>query len=124
MVSINTETNVVKNEYDEYIEIFENEIIEIKEIRDQRKIINDYECFKVIYSFRVGDKNKDNYFINNILMPTSREMWVTERIKYNYHPIISESQILEKYYPLEIIEKNDRIKGLLTTYKLITLNLK
>ena len=54
----------------------------------------------------------------------NRELWVTEEIKCNYHPVINDIEILEKYYPLEIIEYSNDIKGVLTSYKIETLELK
>jgi hypothetical protein len=52
-----------------------------------------------------------------------RELWVTQEIKCNYHPVINEEEILNKYYPLEIIEYSDEIKGQKTTYKIESLDI-
>ena len=55
---------------------------------------------------------------------STRELWVTESIKSLYHPVINDFQILEKYYPLLIIQYSDEIKGFQTEYKLEKLTFK
>ena len=109
-IFINCISHEVKDENNEYVEFDKNEI----------KTINGFKCFKVIYSFNTQEKSFDfnNFSINN------RELWVTEEIKCNYHPVINDIEILEKYYPLEIIEYSNDIKGVLTSYKIETLELK
>ncbi len=94
-----------------------NHIIEIKENRNEKKVINGFNCFKVIYSFK--ETNDDFIGFTN-----TREMWVTEKIKTLFHPVIMEKKILEKYYPLEIVEYSDSMKGLITTYKLDKVDIK
>lgn len=94
-----------------------NHINEIKENRNEKKVLNGFSCFKVIYSFK---EPKDDYIgFTNI-----REIWVTEKIKTVFHPVIMEKKILEKYYPLEIVEYSDLMKGLITTYKISEFSIK
>ena len=119
-IFINRISHEVKDENNEYAEFYKNEIIEISEFKNEIKTINGFKCFKVIYSFNSQEKSFDfnNFSMNN------RELWVTEEIKCNYHPVINDIEILEKYYPLEIIEYSNDIKGVLTSYKIETLELK
>jgi hypothetical protein len=118
-IFINRISNVAKNENNEYVEIENNDIIKLTEYKNETKLINGFKCFKVVYSLKALNNNFD--FINLTL--NNRELWVTEEIKCNYHPIINEIELLEKYYPLEILEYSDEIKGTLTNYKIETLNI-
>ncbi|MBP6039165.1 MAG: hypothetical protein KA523_03085, partial [Flavobacterium sp.] len=104
----------------EYFEFDKNEIIKLTEYKNETKLINNYKCFKVIYSFNT----KENSFDFNNFSMNNRELWVTEEIRCNYHPVINEIEILDKYYPLEVIEYSNEIKGTITTYKIETLKLK
>ena len=80
--------------------------------KKSKKIINGYECYKVKYEYKENneDANQDYkaYAVNIIY---KREMWVTDKIKSLFHPIILGKSILEKYYPLEILETQNDIKG-------------
>lgn len=120
LVFININTLEVKNEYNEYVEFDKNEIIKLTEYKNETKLINGFECFKVVYSF----KTLGNGFNFTKLSLNNRELWITEEIRCNYHPFINEIEILEKYYPLEVSEYSNEIKGVQTTYKIETLKLK
>lgn len=61
----------------------------ITEYRNVKKNMSGYNCFKVI----LKNKTNPNYLI---------ELFVTENIKLNYHPIVNCPNILDKYYPLYI----------------------
>lgn len=119
LIYINRISNEAKNENNEYVEIEKNEIIKLTEYKNETKLINGFKCFKVVYSFKSLDNSFD--FTNSSL--NIRELWVTEEIICNYHPVINEIEILEKYYPLEILEYSDEIKGIITSYKIETLKL-
>lgn len=118
----------IENNTDENIDVIEdksnhtfqysnNKIIEIKEYKEEKKVINGYNCYKVIYSFK--DLNDDSsYFI------IIREIWVTDKIKTLFHPVVMEKSILEKYYPMQILEYSDELKGFQTNYTLDTFTLK
>lgn len=67
-----------------------NYILE-KEYRDIKKIISGYTCFKVI----LKNPKKPNYTL---------ELYVTEDIKLNYHPVINCNFIIDDYFPLYIKE--------------------
>ncbi|WP_316768477.1 hypothetical protein [Pedobacter frigiditerrae] len=54
----------------------------------------------------------------------TRALWVTDQLKSPFHFAVKANEILSKYYPLEIIERVDKIKGLETTYILTAINLK
>ncbi|WP_343664568.1 hypothetical protein [Chryseobacterium mucoviscidosis] len=41
------------------------------------------------------------------------EMWVTEEIRSIYHPAFKVKEILEKYYPLYIKQKNSLVPGMI-----------
>ena len=90
-IFINRISHEVKDENNEYAEFYKNEIIEISEFKNEIKTINGFKCFKVIYSFNSQEKSFDfnNFSMNN------RELWVTEEIKCNYHPVINDIEILE-----------------------------
>ena len=111
---------MITDESNQYVEIEENEIIKLIEHKNETKLINGYACFKVVYSYKEPASEFD--FFENVITNT-RELWVTEGIKCNYHPLINESEILEKYYPLEIIEYSDDLKGFRTTYKVATIKI-
>lgn len=102
----------------------QNEIIKINEFRDEIKTINGFKCFKIIMLFRLNSNDEDEFesFMQQYLH--KKELWVTDKIKCNYHPVINDEEILSKYYPLEILESNEIIEGLVTSYKLNTLSIK
>lgn len=112
---INQVSGLIINENKEYVDIEENQIIKLTELKKDTKIINGLNCFKVIYSFNYGNKKSAFDFFSEVIT-NIRELWVTEEIKCNYHPIINEKMILEKYYPLEILEYSNEIEGFKTTY--------
>lgn len=91
-IIINKTTSEMKDEYDEYAEIEENEIIKLTEFKNQTKVINGFNCFKVVYSYKASNKEFD-FFSNAI--SNIREIWVTQDIKCNYHPVINELEILK-----------------------------
>ena len=53
-----------------------------------------------------------------------RELWVTNQIRCNFHPVINEKDILIKYYPLEIVESFEGLEGQITTYTLDKISIK
>ena len=125
VVIINSNTRKFKNELTEGIyDASEIKILNFKENKNNTKIINGYKCFKVEYSFVETDSNDEDFnkFMSNFTI--NRKMWVTDKIKSSFHPIINDNEILEKYYPLEIVEYSDSMKGLITTYKLDKLDIK
>lgn len=122
-IYINRVSNEVKNENDEYVEIEDNKIINLFEYKNETKSINGFTCFKVVYSFDEILTSDLDYF-DVLFTSKKREMWVTDKIKCDYHPILNEKEIIGKYYPLEIIEIPLEIKGTFTLYKIETLNIK
>jgi hypothetical protein len=120
---INQVSNMITNENKEYVNVEVNEIIKLTEFKKVIKIINGLKCFKVIYSFNYQNEASTFDFFSEVIT-NIRELWVTEEIKCNYHPIINEKVILEKYYPLEILEYSNEIKGFKTTYSIEKLDLK
>jgi hypothetical protein len=70
---------------------------ELLEFKDDTKVILGYKCFKVVL--------KKKFQKNPHLTTYDYEMYVTEDIKLNYHPAYRNKDILEKYFPLEIIKK-------------------
>ncbi len=105
--------------------------ITIKEYRDVKKNIFGYECFKVVITekknymdaidpfkmFSNSEEISQNHQ-ETLRYRTIKEIYVTEQIKCLYHPIIKSSNILKKYYPLEIIEKESSIEGSAIRYTL------
>jgi hypothetical protein len=111
-IIINTNTLEIKDENADYVEIEENEIVKLTEFKNETKIINGFNCFKVVYSYK--SKNKGFIFFDS----NTRELWVTKEIKTPFHPVLRDNELLEKYYPLEIIEYSDEIKGMKTVYSI------
>lgn len=123
-VSINYNSRKFINDYTERVYNFsEIKILDFKENKNETKNINGYNCYKVKYSFLETEINDEdlNMFMSNF--PTKREMWVTDKIISKFHPIINENEILNKYYPLEIIEFSEMMKGVKTFYKIQELNI-
>lgn len=80
--------------------------------KQSKKIILGYDCYKVIYEFKESNQLDDaNYLEYAGKIVKKREMWVTDKIKFLYHPVIYEKEILEKYYPLDILETQSDVKG-------------
>ncbi|MDQ8003651.1 MAG: hypothetical protein REI64_02560 [Pedobacter sp.] len=96
----------------------------IREFRNEKRLINGYECFKVTFNYKVAFSEDEGFLAmisNN--EQCSATYWVTEKIKSLFHPISKEKEILEKYYPLEITYENPLHKGLILQYKLKSINL-
>ena len=121
---INLKNNAITNANDEYVDYYalQTQIINLKEFRNETKVINGFKCFKVKYQYK-DDSDPELEMLSTITTST-RELWVTESIKSLYHPVINDFQILEKYYPLLIIQYSDEIKGFQTEYKLEKLTFK
>lgn len=101
-----------------------NIILKIFEDKKRKEMINGYSCFKVYYEFQENKDNADEDYIEyagDVVF--AREMWVTEEIKLLQHPLIYEKTILEKYYPLKIIETQSNINGFKRTFKLDKISL-
>ncbi len=114
--TINQISGIITNEFNEHVEIKEDEIIKLTEFKIETKLINGFNCYKVVCIY--NESQKDDFdFLSNITT-NIRELWVTEEINCKYHPVINEKEILEKYYPLEIREYSNEIKGFETNYKL------
>lgn len=84
-------------------------------------MIQELECFKVTVSYtKILEGFMDNEFpeFNSLLQnqEIQMEMWVTERIKMPYHPIVKNRDITEKFYPLEIVLKNSNSQGMIFHY--------
>ncbi|WP_296151641.1 hypothetical protein [uncultured Flavobacterium sp.] len=99
-----------------------NKVVDLREFKNERKKINGYDCFKITYSYREESISGLNDFLSGYI--NHRELWVTEKIKCAFHPVINDRLILEKYYPLEITEHSDAIKGCETKYSLVNINIK
>ncbi|MBC8753924.1 hypothetical protein H2O64_04530 [Kordia sp. YSTF-M3] len=114
--------NVKKNKYKigqkfKNRELFISNDFEIIENRNKTKNIEGFHCFQV---------NLRRKTINNSHLPVyDFEMYVTEEIKLNYNPVWNYKDILEKYYPLEIIKKSrEAIMTEITTWKIKSIDLK
>ena len=107
--------DIIDNKY----EYSGNIIINVVADKKSKKRINGYDCYKVIYEYKSNDKTGDEDFMKfagNMIY--KREMWVTDKIKSLYHPVIYEKEILEKYYPLDILETQSDVKGFETRFVL------
>jgi len=119
---INQVTGTVINQMNEHIEPEKVNIIKIAEFRNEQKQINNFNCFKVVYTYTNSISNSD-FDLFSTIEQTTREIWVTETIKCNYHPIINDNEILDKYYPLQILEYSEQMKGFETNYTLSQITL-
>lgn len=95
----------------------------IKEFRNEKKIIHGIECFKIVVIAQddLDDEEMPDFLRN---LTTEYTMYVTDRIKCSFHPVVWYKMILDKYYPLELIESNEFSKGSVTKYELEKLFLK
>lgn len=95
----------------------------INEFRNEKKIIHGIECFKIVVIAQddLDDEEMPDFLRN---LTTEYTMYVTDRIKCSFHPVVWYKMVLDKYYPLEIIEYSNEIKGVITTYKIELINLK
>lgn len=118
-LSINIETGLTDDFLEDYDYYSRDTITEIKEFPQEIKIINGYKCFKVIYFLK---EDRSSIFDRSGYIDY-RELWVTDKIKCAYHPVISDKLILEKYYPLEINEYFNVLKGYVKKYELIKLEI-
>lgn len=122
-----------------YIDVFEDDTVamdpirfpytnikeeNLQEFRNEKRIINGYECFKVIYTYKIAFSEEEDHLevISNNEQSTAT-YWVTEKIQSLFHPVCAEKSILKKYYPLEIAYNSPFHKGLTLTYKLKSINL-
>ncbi|MHA7056099.1 hypothetical protein ACWGOQ_0002695 [Aquimarina sp. M1] len=83
------------------------ETFKVIEHRLDIKNIKGYECFRIVVE---GLKELDQ----NHEILTTYEMYVTEKIKCKYHPVLEAKSFLEQYYPLEIRTSatlNNKIKN-------------
>ncbi|TSE03823.1 hypothetical protein [Aquimarina algiphila] len=91
----------------------------VVEHRDDTKIIKGYDCFKVVVETVERSENTPDAFMNFTFT-----MYVTEEIKCMYHPATKFKRVLDKYYPLEITETNDAVKGYEKMYTVTEIDLK
>ncbi len=102
---------------------FENEslwtITGIEENKKETKIIKGFKCYKVVMYYFDLELPPGFMSLLNIM-----ELWVTEDIKSKFHPFLKESEILEKYYPLEIKHSIKNIEGMFTIYEISEFSLK
>ena len=98
----------------------ENEVVSLKEFKNETRTIQGYKCYRVVATIK--EKGSSSELLNNSL--TYKDLWVTDVIKCLYHPVIYEKAILQKYYPLEIKEYSDLLKGVVTLYVLDTITLR
>lgn len=98
-----------------------NEIFDVNEFRNEIKKVNGFDCFKVTYSYKEESSSVFSDFFTGYT--NYREMWVTEKIKCAFHPVVNDRLILEKYYPLEINEYFNVLKGYVKKYELIKLEI-
>ncbi|MGH2664397.1 MAG: hypothetical protein ACRDEC_01135 [Flavobacterium sp.] len=122
VLNINAKTRMFEHDFTEQLfDYSENNIKEVKEYRKSTKKINGYKCFKIIYTFSEPDLSEYSSLMSSYT--NTREMWVTDKIKSDFHPIINDREIIMQYYPLEILEYSDMVKGVKKIYKLESINI-
>lgn len=99
--------------------------IRIKEFLEDIKIINGFKCHKVVVEIPERMDVEDEEF-SKLFEGVKKTyiLYVTNKIKSKYHPVINYKTILDKYFPLEVIEKESLFEGFETKYKLIKIDLK
>lgn len=85
--------------------------LKIKEFREEKKMLANISCFKIKCTYQIIINHEEFRTVFETeypdeVMNVESEMWVTEKIKSIYHPVFKVREILEKYYPLEIEERN------------------
>lgn len=108
--------NDVYNSFDgePIVDYFKQEnILEVKEYKQQTKNILGNQCFKVVYTYREQPEEEMDFMPQ---ITYSRELWVTNYKSSQFHSVIKSPQILSKYYPLKIAEKMLGINGFETIY--------
>ncbi|TGD56758.1 hypothetical protein [Flavobacterium humi] len=121
-LEINVKTKGLVDDADEVFKYSENNIKEVNEFKNQAKDINGYSCFKVTYTFSEPELSDYSSFMSSYTI--TREMWVTDKIKSDFHPVINDREIILQYYPLEIVEYSDMIKGMQKIYTLESVSLR
>lgn len=74
-------------------------------------------CFKIKCTYQIIINHEESRSVFETEYPdevvnVESEMWVTEKIKSIYHPAFKIKEILEKYYPLAIVETQSDVKVL------------
>lgn len=91
----------------------------IKEFKSEKRVINGYECFKVVVKYKIDFGEEDDSLEKIIGNEQCIAVyWVTDKIQSLFHPVSKEKEILENYYPLEITYDNPLHKGLSLVYRL------
>lgn len=126
MIYTEDSTEIYVYKFEDNLQDFsKNFILKVSEDKKNKKIIKGYDCYKVKYEYKENNEHADEeYKIYSKNTIYQREMWVTEKIKSLYHPIVFDKIILEKYYPLEILETQSDIKGFERRFKLEKIELK
>jgi len=93
----------------------------LKEFRNDVKTIRGFPCFKVVVTIKEDAGEDAPDVLNNLTKEYI--MYVTEHIQCAYHPVIRYRSVMEKYYPLEIIEREMLIEGVEIRYSLAPFNL-
>ena len=83
---------------------------------NENKKINGIKCNKIIVNFT---KLAEDYFPE---INVYQELWVTKKIKSLVHPTYKIKEILEEYYPLEILQKDNFNVGTISNYKIFEMN--
>ncbi len=95
----------------------------INEFKNEKKIIHGIECFKIVIVAKDDlDEEEKPDFLRNLT--TEYTMFVTDKIKCSYHPVVWYKVVLDRYYPLELIESSEFSKGTTTKYELEKIVLK
>ena len=92
-------------------------MIKIEEDVNDKKTIKGYNCHKVIvYFLQDGIEDPEFGF-------TIHSMYVTDQIKLHFHPVVRHKSILKKYYPIEVTEVVQIMRGAERKYILKKLNI-
>ncbi len=99
------------------------EEIELQEFRTIKKKIQGFDCFKVVVTIPQNILESLNLYAMEIptsfaeehkelsSLKTTYEMYVTDKIVCRYHPIVHFTEVLDNYYPIEIIKRESLLEG-------------
>lgn len=87
--------------------------LNIREYKNDTKLIHGVKTFKIICTYSRTFMNKEDFIESH--------MYVTQAYQSLFHPYYKVKEILIKYYPLEIIEYNSWRNGLEVKTKLLNI---
>jgi len=108
-----TNTNFTKPNHD-FIGYYKSGNVTID--KKDRKQIRGFDCYKVVYELETKTDDDENFKIND--GNTIYEMYVTEQIALPIHALFITHELLNTFFPLEIIKYQKNLKGIKESYSI------